>query len=211
VTVKLLVVGATGLVGRSVLEFALADARITAVVALTRRPLPPHPKLQAEQVDFDHLPADAPWWQVDAVICALGTTMRIAGSKEAFKRVDYEYPLAVARLARRQGTPAFVLNSALGADPSSRIFYSRVKGEVERELTRLNFPSLTLARPGFIGGNRDEVRTGERVMLAALGALGSLVPKRWRVNPAPTIARAMLDAAVRAEPGLHVIPSDRLV
>lgn len=208
---KLLVVGATGLVGRSVLEFALADARITAVVALIRRSLPQHPKLQAVQVDFDHLPADAPWWQADAVICALGTTMRIAGSQEAFRRVDYEYPLAVARLARQHGTPAFVLNSALGADPSSRIFYSRVKGEVERELTRLNFPSLTLARPGFIGGNRDEVRTGERVTLAVLGALGSLVPKRWRMNPAPTIARAMLDAAIRGEPGLHVISSDRLV
>jgi uncharacterized protein YbjT (DUF2867 family) len=209
--VKLLLVGATGLVGRSVLDFALADPRITAVVALTRRPLPPNSKLQAVQVDFDNLPADAPWWQVDAVICALGTTMRIAGSQEAFKRVDYEYPLAVARLARQHGTPVYVLNSALGADPGSRIFYTRVKGEVERELTRLNFPSLTLARPGFIGGNRDEIRTGERVTLAVLGALGSLVPKRWRMNPATTIARAMLDAAVRAEPGLHVIGSDQLL
>ncbi|WP_129774731.1 NAD(P)H-binding protein [Peristeroidobacter soli] len=208
---KLLLVGATGLVGRSVLDFALADPRITAVVALTRRPLPPNSKLQAVQVDFDNLPADAPWWQVDAVICALGTTMRIAGSQEAFKRVDYEYPLAVARLARQHGTPVYVLNSALGADPGSRIFYTRVKGEVERELTRLNFPSLTLARPGFIGGNRDEIRTGERVTLAVLGALGSLVPKRWRMNPATRIARAMLDAAVRAEPGLHVIGSDQLL
>lgn len=208
---KLLVVGATGLVGRNVLEFALADSKISAVVALARRALPPHPKLQSVQVDFDHLPPDAPWWQADAVICALGTTIRVAGSREAFKRVDYEYPLAVARLARQHGTPAYVLNSALGADPSSRIFYSQVKGEVERDLTRLNFPSLTLARPGFIGGNREEFRAGERMMLGVLGALGFMLPKRWRVNPAPTIARAMIDAAVRAEPGIHVITSDRLV
>jgi uncharacterized protein YbjT (DUF2867 family) len=148
---------------------------------------------------------------VDAVICALGTTMHIAGSREAFKRVDYEYPLAVARLARQHGTPTYVLNSALNADPSSRVFYLQVKGEVERELTRLNFPSLTLARPGFIGGNREEVRTYERIMLSVLNTFGFLVPKRWRVNPAPTIARAMIDAAVRAEPGVHVITSDRLV
>lgn len=208
---KLLVVGATGLVGRLVLDQALADTRISAVVALTRRGLPPHPKLQAVQVDFDHLPADEPWWQADAVICALGTTMRVAGSREAFKRVDYEYPVAVARLARKHGTPTYVLNSAVGADPSSRVFYLQVKGEVERDLASMNFPSLTFARPGFIGGNREEFRAYERVMLAVLRAVGFLLPKRWRVNPAATIARAMIDAAVRAEPGTHVITSDRLV
>jgi uncharacterized protein YbjT (DUF2867 family) len=204
---KLLVVGATGLVGRHVLDFALADARISTVVALARRALPLRPKLQALEVDFDHLPGDAPWWQVDAVICALGTTMRVAGTREAFKRVDYEYPLAVARLARQHGTPAFVLNSSVGADPASRIFYTQVKGEVERDLTRLNFPSLTIARPGFIGGRRDEFRLSERVMLGALSVFGFMLPLRWRVNPAPTIARAMIDAAVRAEPGVHIIQS----
>jgi uncharacterized protein YbjT (DUF2867 family) len=208
---KLMVVGATGLVGRQVLDFALGDARIAAVVALARRSLPPRPKLQAVEIDFDHLPADTPWWQVDAVICALGTTMRVAGSHEAFKRVDYEYPLAVARLARRHGTPAFVLNSSVGADPSSRIFYTQVKGEVERDLTRLDFSSLTIARPGFIGGHRDEFRPYERVMLGALSTFGFMLPRRWRVNPAPTIARAMIDAAVGARPGIHIIESRSLV
>jgi uncharacterized protein YbjT (DUF2867 family) len=133
--------------------------------------------------------------------------MRVAGTREAFKRVDYEYPLAVARLARQHGTPAFVLNSSVGADPASRIFYTQVKGEVERDLTRLNFPSLTIARPGFIGGRRDEFRLSERVMLGALSVFGFMLPLRWRVNPAPTIARAMIDAAVRAEPGVHIIQS----
>ncbi|WP_116813527.1 NAD(P)H-binding protein [Steroidobacter cummioxidans] len=208
---KLLVVGATGLVGRNVLDCALADSRIASVVALARRALPPHPKLQAVEVDFDHLPAEAPWWQADAVICALGTTMRTAGSREAFKRVDYEYPLAVARLARQHGTPAYVLNSSVGADPSSRIFYTQVKGEVERDLTRLNFPSLTIARPGFIGGHRDEFRLYERLMLGALTVFGFMLPLRWRVNPAPTIARAMIDAAVRAEPGIRIIQSYSMI
>ncbi len=108
-------------------------------------------------MDFDHLPADAPWWQVDAVICALGTTMRVAGSREAFKRVDYEYPLAVARLARQHGTPAYVLNSSVGADPVvTDLLYPGERRGRARSDSSLNFPaSLTIARPGFIGGRRE--------------------------------------------------------
>src|SRR4051794_9111237 len=111
------VVGGTGLVGRHVVELALADARINAVVAPVRRPLPANPKLLAPIMDFERLPEDADWCRADAVICALGTTMRTAGSQRAFRRVDHDYPLAVARLARRRGTPTFVLNSALGCGP----------------------------------------------------------------------------------------------
>lgn len=158
---KLLLVGATGLVGRHVLEVALADARVDQVIVLARRPLSPHPKMRALEVDFDHLPDAADWWHADAVICTLGTTMRAAGSKAAFRRVDHDYPLAVARLAHRHGTPAYVLNSALGADPASSIFYNRVKGEVEQALAGVGFASLTYVRPGLIGGSRDEFRLGE--------------------------------------------------
>nr|WP_261538899.1 NAD(P)H-binding protein [Burkholderia multivorans] len=160
---KLLLVGATGLVGRHVLDAALVDPRVERIVVIARRPLSPHPKLQAVTVDFEQLPADADWRRADAVICALGTTMRIAGSQAAFRRVDHDYPLAVARLAHRHGTPTYVLNSALGADPASRVFYSRVKGEVERSLADVGFASLTYVRPGLIGGSRDEFRLGERV------------------------------------------------
>jgi uncharacterized protein YbjT (DUF2867 family) len=207
---KLLLVGATGLVGRHVLDLALADARVDRVVVLARRPLSPHPKMRALTVDFDHLPESADWWQADAVICTLGTTMRVAGSQAAFRRVDHDYPLAVARLAHRSGTPTYVLNSALGADPASRIFYNRVKGEVERALAGIGFTSLTCVRPGLIGGSRDEFRFGERMMALALGAAGPLLPPKWRVNPAPRIARALLDAAIDARPGVHVIGSERL-
>src|SRR5215212_6844199 len=115
---KLLLVGSTGVVGRHILGVALADARVDAVISPTRRSLPDHPKLFAPTVDFDRLPEDADWWRVDAVICALGTTMRVAGSKEQFRRVAHDYPLTVARLARQYGTPTFVLNSAVGANPS---------------------------------------------------------------------------------------------
>ena len=148
---KLLIVGSTGLVGRHVLDLALADGRIDAVVAPVRHNVASHPKLFAPTVDFERLPNDVDWWRADAVICALGTTMRAAGSQEAFRRVDHDYALAVAELARQHGTRTFVLNSAIGADPPSRFFYNRVKGELERDLAKLDFESLTFVRPGLIG------------------------------------------------------------
>ena len=208
---KLLLVGATGLVGRHVLELALADSRVTDVVAPVRRALPEHPRLQAPQVDYERLPDDAPWWKADAVICTLGTTMKLVGSAEAFRRVDHDYPLAVARLARRHGTPTYVLNSAMGANSRSLFLYNRVKGELEQHLEQVGFSSLTLVRPGLIGGPREDYRRGERAMSKVLSVLDPALPRAWRINPAATIARALLDAALAPQPGVHVVASAQLV
>jgi uncharacterized protein YbjT (DUF2867 family) len=208
---SLLLVGATGLVGSHVLQQSLSDSRVERVVVLTRKPLPEHPKLAVELVDFEKLPDEAPWWKADAVICTLGTTIKTAGSREAFRRVDHDYPLAVARLSRRHGTPTYVLNSAMGADAASGIFYNRVKGELEHALADVGFASLTHVRPGLISGERRESRPGERAAIVAVGALGRLLPKRLRLNPAENIAKALLDAALRADAGVHVIGSDALV
>ncbi len=207
---KLLLIGATGLVGRHVLDLALGDSRVGAVAAPTRRPLAAHPKPLNPQVDFDALPADADWWQADAVVCTLGTTVRRAGSRAAFRRVDYEYPMAVARLARANGTPAYVLLSAISANVESRVFYSRIKGELEQDLAGVGFESLTHIRPGLIDGHRDEVRPGEQFMVLALTLMGPLIPRRWRVNPARSIAQALLAAAVNPAPGINVVRSERL-
>jgi uncharacterized protein YbjT (DUF2867 family) len=209
--VKLLLVGATGLVGSHVLKQALSDSRVARVVAPTRKPLPDHEKLESPMVDFDRLPEDAPWWKADAVICTLGTTIKAAGSREAFRRVDHDYPLSVARLSRRHGTPTYVLNSAMGADAASVIFYNRVKGEVEQALAGVGFTSLTHVRPGLIGGDRQESRPGEKLAIAAVRALGPLLPRRLRLNPAENIARALLAAAHQADPGVHVVSSDALI
>jgi uncharacterized protein YbjT (DUF2867 family) len=211
IAMRLLIVGATGLVGRHALELALADPRIAAVTAPARRPLPDHPKLSARVVDFEDLPEDASFWETDAVICALGTTIRTAGSQDAFRRVDHGYPLAVARLAHERGAQTFALNSALGADPESRIFYSRVKGELERDLAGVGFRSLAFVRPGLIGGQRDETRPAERVASVILGAFGPMLPRGWRINPARNIAAALIDAAVATTPGVHVVASRDLV
>lgn len=208
---KLILLGGTGLVGRHVLELALADTRISVVIAPTRRPIPAHPGLLAPLVDFEQLPGDAPWWHADAMICALGTTMKKAGSREAFRHIDHHYPLEAARLAHRHDVPTFVLNSAMAADPESRFFYNRIKGELERDLRALGFTSLTFVRPGLISGKREEFRLGERTAEVVLKATGPLLPRRWRTNPARNIAAAMLDAAVAGMAGEHVVESAQLV
>lgn len=207
---KLLLLGATGLVGSHVLDMAIADERIDEVIAPTRRPIPEQPGLVAPLVDFDSLPEDAPWWRAEAVVCALGTTMRKAGSRKAFCRVDHHYPLQAARIARGHGVPTFVLNSAMGADPHSRYFYNRVKGELERDLRQAGFESLTFVRPGLISGEREEFRLAERVAEVALKAAGPVLPRKWRVNPAQHIALAMLEAAVEGRAGERTVESREL-
>lgn len=207
---RLLIAGATGLVGGHALRLALADARVQRVVAPTRRPLPAHAKLDNPVVDYATLADDAPWWAVDAVACALGTTIRAAGSQAAFRAVDHGHVLAVATRALAHGARSFALTSAAGADPTSWIFYSRTKGETERDLRALGYPSLTLVRPALIGGEREPSRPAERAALRVVGALGPLLPRRWRVNPAANIARSLLDAAVQARPGVHVVGAGAL-
>ncbi len=208
---RLLLVGATGLVGSHVLDQALADPRFSAVVAPTRRALAPRPGLINPVVDFDNLPQDADWWAVDAVICTLGTTARKAGSPQAFYRVDHDHPLEVAYLAHRHGARAYALNSALGADASSRVFYLRTKGEIERDLQAVGFGSLTLVRPGLIGGARIESRPLERLAVVASGWVQPLLPPRWRVVPAERIAHHLLQAVRDGMPGVRVLPSEALI
>ena len=207
---RYLLIGATGLVGRHVLTRALSDARMDSIVAPTRRPLPDHQKLTNPLIDFARLPLDAEWWSVDAVICTLGTTRAKAGSAGAFRTVDHDYPLAVAKLARSRGATRFVLNSSLGADAKSPFLYIRTKGELEDDLNELGFPSLTLVRPGLIGGEREEFRAVERIAAALLGVLAPLLPRRYRISPASRIADALVDAAVEGPSGRHVIEADRL-
>ena len=203
----LLLAGATGLVGQAVLTRCLCDPRIMQVVAPTRRALPAHPRLLNPIVDFSALPEDAAWWKADAVICTLGTTIRQAGSKEAFRQVDHHYPLAVAALAQRHGTPVFALTSAMGADPESRIFYSRTKGELERDLSAMEFSSLTLVRPGLLGGERTTARPLESFAMTVLSAVEPVLPQRYRVVPAEQVATVLLRSALLALPGIQIIES----
>lgn len=197
--------GASGLVGSAVLTLALADDRVTRIVAPTRKSLPCHPKLVAPIVNFAALPPSADWWGVDAGICALGTTRAQAGSADAFRRIDLGYPLAFARRLRDHGVDRFALVSAAGADSRSSFLYFRVKGKLERDLAALGFASLTLLQPGLIDGEREPPRPSERRAVRLLGALNAVLPPLVRINPATVIARAALDAVLAGVPGQTII------
>lgn len=208
---KILHVGATGLVGRLVLARLLDSPQVARVVAPTRRPIEAtYPRLHNPVVEFDALPEDAEWWAVDAVICTLGTTIADAGSREAFRRVDHDYPLQVAHLARRRGARVYALNSAMGANARSRIFYNRVKGELEDALAALDYPSLVLVRPGLIDGERERPRAGEGRALAVSRVLRPLLPMRWQPSRATKIADALVDAALHPVQGRHVVDAAAL-
>ncbi len=206
---SLLIAGATGLVGKLVLQQALADKRVSRAIALTRRPLAlddtlASDKLQNVVIDFSCMPDQASWWSVDGVVCALGTTRAQAGSPIAYRAIDYEYPLALARHAREHGATHFALTSAIGADPRSRFRYTRTKGELERELQTLGFPSLTIVRPSVLDGERERPRFDERAAVMLFRRLAPVLPARLRVSPAKEVAAALLEGALGAPPGVHV-------
>ena len=201
---KVLILGATGLVGRSALVQALTHEAFTQVIAPTRKPLPRHGKLaNPVSEELETLLPDVLNWGVDAVICALGTTTAKAGSKEAFRQVDYVLPLGFARLAHQQGAETFALVSAIGADVNSSFFYPKTKGEVERDMKLVGFRSLTILRPSIIAGKREDARFAEGIALALSHVLAPILPKKFHVNPAAKIAGVLIESIIAAEPGCH--------
>lgn len=207
--IRLLLVGATGAVGHEVLAAALTEPRIQAIIAPTRRPLPAAAKLQNPVIDFTRLPEDADWWSADAVICALGTTIKLAGSQPAFAFVDRDLPIRIAALAHARGADCYALNSALGASLRGN-FYLRTKAEAEAGVRALGYRSYTIVRPSLIEAKREQPRRGEVAGLALARALRPLIPRRYRSVTAKRIAQALLAAVLTAPAGEHVIESEQL-
>ena len=196
-----LLLGATGLVGRHVLPLLLADESVTKVVAMVRRPTgASHAKLEERPFELATMP------HIDQILCALGTTMRQAGSEEAFRRVDYDYPLEAARIGLERGASHYLLVSSMGASAGSRVFYSRVKGEVERDLATVGYRAVTILRPSFLLGQREELRLGERIV----AAVRWLFPRRIRPIDAATVARAAVALAREQRPGVQIVESDQI-
>jgi uncharacterized protein YbjT (DUF2867 family) len=209
---KVLVLGATGLVGRNALAQVLARQAVTQVIAPTRRPLPKQDRLVNPLAPkLEQLLPEMTNWRPDAVICATGTTSKKAGSKEAFRSVDYDLPLAFAQQAYQQGAENFALVSAIGASADSSFFYPKVKGELERDIRKIGFRSLTIVRPAMIEGERDESRLGESIALTLSRFLAPVLPKRFHVNPASKIAQVLVDAVLTGKPGCQFRYSDSLV
>ncbi len=205
-----LVAGATGLVGSKLVDELLADTDCSSVHVLARRPTRrTHAKLHEHVIDFARLAAFA-WPAMDDAYCCLGTTIGKAGSQEAFRIADHDYPLAVARGALDRGARQFLFVSSLGADPHSKVFYSRVKGELESAVATLGFAAAIAFRPSLLAGVRTERRLGERLALAVLGPLGALVPRQYRPVADIAVARAMVAYAKRGLTGFHVVPSEAI-
>jgi uncharacterized protein YbjT (DUF2867 family) len=210
-----LIAGASGLIGSQCLARLLADPLYGQVVALVRHPLPiTDAKLEQQVTDFDRLGAEGVRFPAaDDVFCCLGTTMKQAGSREAFRRVDFTYIVSLAAQAVQHGARQFLLVSALGANPRSRIFYNRVKGETEAAVARLPFAGRQIFRPSILMGERAEHRPAERAGIAILQALarGMLGPlRRFRPVGGDTVARAMVEVARRAPPGVNFYESDAI-
>lgn len=204
--------GATGLVGREILQGLLADDAYAAVHCLVRRPLDlKHRKLQVHLVDFSALGAVP---AADDVFVALGTTIKVAGSQQAFRAVDFEAFVAVARAGRAHGATRLGAVSAMGADPRSRVFYSRVKGEAEQAIGALGYGSVSIARPSILSGDRSALqqpeRRGEGMALAVSRWLGPLVPANYRVIPASSVAAALRAAVKEGRPGVRILLSGEL-
>jgi uncharacterized protein YbjT (DUF2867 family) len=207
-----LIAGASGLVGREILRGLLADDSVAMVHSLGRRELQlQHPKLTQHRVDFSKALPALP--SVGEAFVALGTTIKVAGSQEAFRAVDFDAVLAVAKAAKAAGASRLGVVSAMGADPRSRIFYNRVKGEMEAALSALGFDTLVIARPSFLVGDREALgqpaRGGEKLALNVSKWLAPLIPDNLKAIEAVAVARALLEA-VPSRRGRHVLLSGQM-
>ncbi|WP_256757622.1 oxidoreductase [Cohnella sp. WQ 127256] len=205
---KALIVGGTGLIGNQLLQLLLQSEAYESVIVLIRKPLAiNHPKLIQKVVDFDDLDNGEQMFGVDDVFCCLGTTIKKAGSKEAFLKVDFDYPLQVAQLAKENGATQFLIVTAMGADRHSRVFYSRVKGEIEEALKRVKFPSLHIFHPSLLLGKRNEFRFGEKVAEIISPILSPLLRgklSKYKPIQAKDVAQAMVRIATDNRKGEFV-------
>lgn len=207
-----LLAGATGLIGAQILRDLLAEPSVTQVRVLARRPLGiSHPKLRAEVVDFARLAALAE--PVDELYLALGTTIKLAGSQAAFRAVDLDANLAVARAAASAGCRRVALVSAVGANARSSVFYNRVKGELEDALKAMALDALVIAQPSLLLGDRKALnqppRSGEGFAEPIMKLLSPVLPRALRPVQGAAVAHALVRTLPRAN-GLVVLSSDQL-
>jgi len=203
--------GASGLVGGHCLDLLRASDYVTEIVVPGRRPLA-DPSLLTDSrvrqfvIDFNRLDEHVEIFDVDVIICTLGTTIKKAGSKEQFRRVDHDYPVEIARRGQAAGIRHYLLVSAIGADPESRVFYNRVKGEAERDVHALGLTAVAVVRPSLLLGERDEFRLGEEVAKR----LAFLIPGRYRPVHARDVASTLVEEAVAERDGFRVIESSEI-
>ena len=204
-----MIAGATGLVGSHLLTLLLSGDQYGKVIAITRKPLPDHPRLV--QVTFDMAEAkNYTAYRADDVYCCLGTTIAVAGSKDNFRKVDFVYPASMAKAMQGISASQYLLVSALGANKASSIFYNRVKGEVEDEITHVGYRCVQIFRPSLLLGDRAEKRSGEDAAKIFYKLFGFLIPKKYKGIEAAKVAKAMYYCAALDQSGVHIHESGDL-
>lgn len=204
-----LIVGATGLVGRSCLDHLLAEDIYSQVTALVREPVNiEHPKLRQAIIDFEELGNYFNLIRGNDIYCCLGTTMRDAGSRANFYKVDFTYPFEIAKAALLNGADQFLLVSASSANPRSMFYYNRVKGDIERAISRLSYNSIHIFRPSLLLGTRKVPRFGENFAMKLGGRLSQYMIgpiKAYKPVQAETVAEAMVKTALNDHEGVNII------
>lgn len=204
-----LVVGATGLIGHQLVTQLVNSSLYNKIRVLVRKSLNwQHPRLQEIIVDFDQ--PNGLLMQADDIFCCLGTTRKKAGSKEGFRKVDYQYPLDIARLGRANGASQFAIVTSMGANPNSSFFYNQVKGEIERDLALLDYPTLLIFRPSLLLGNRGDFRLGEKIGEGFMRLFGPILPTQYQAIDSSKVVNAMITTAQQPRPGVHVFESGQL-
>lgn len=201
------VLGATGLIGSHLLDQLLADDSFSTVRILVRKPVTvQHPKLQTVITDFSNYEQ----YQKNigsghCIFCCIGTTnANVKGDKAAYRKIDFDIPVNAARFGKESGFQQYLIVTALGANSNSRIFYNRLKGEVEEVIATFDYPSLHIFRPSFLLGNRAEQRMGERIFKSIFKAIAFLLPSSMKPVEASDVAKAMIAAAKKGKAGMNL-------
>lgn len=211
---KAILIGATGLIGQDLLMKLLADENYSKVLVISRKQVNvTHPKLKEILINFDELADSATEIIGDHVFCCLGTTIKKTPDLTVYRKIDYQYPLDVANIAFANGAKQYHLVSAMGADVKSRLFYSRTKGEVERDLQKIPYQAIHIYRPALLDGNRKEERASENILIGLFRLLNPLFIgplKKYRSIKIEKVAEAMLNKANSKEEGVYIYTSDEI-
>lgn len=200
-----LIAGSTGLIGSHLLHLLLKDEHYDIVKAISRKPIEiTHPRFENIVMDFDRMHEHHDKLKADDVFCCLGTTIKKVKTKEKFRKVDFDYPVELAKLTKKRGAEQYLLVSALGADKKSKIFYNQVKAEVEAAISEIDFKSYHIFRPSLLMGDRKENRSGEEAGKVFFRYFGFLVPEKYKGIESIKVARAMQKIASQRLQGLHI-------
>jgi len=208
-----LIIGGSGLVGSHLLRLIADDSTYESIAAISRRDVPVPDRVKLEIVNFDRLNESAKVMKANHVFCCVGTTIKKAGSQEAFRKVDFDVAVTSARLARQNGATKYLVVSALGASKNSSVFYNRVKGEMEDAVQSMAYREVWIFRPSLLTGERTEFRPGEAIGHAAGLVLSPFLAgplKKYKPIHAERVARAMLNCARETKPGIHILESDEI-